>query len=148
MIEISRVDHIGVRVRDLDRAMRFYSLLGFKLHAKAANDAVAVVRNDNDVELNLVYNANADAGGKNILMDVGEKYAGYTHLALRVASIKAAIETLRANGIRITQGPVSFGRDGHVSVFLRDPDLNVVELRGRDEDLSSIGGVVEYVPEN
>jgi len=102
MIEISRVDHIGVRVRDLDRAMRFYSLLGFKLHAKAANDAVAVVRNDNDVELNLVYNANADAGGKNILMDVGEKYAGYTHLALRVASIKAAIETLRANGIRIT----------------------------------------------
>ena len=148
MIEISRVDHIGVRVRDLDRAMRFYSLLGFKLHAKAANDAVAVVRNDNDVELNLVYNANADAGGKNILMDVGEKYAGYTHVALRVASIKAAIEALRANGIRITQGPVSFGRDGHVSVFVRDPDLNVVDLRGRDEDLSSIGGVVEYVPEN
>jgi hypothetical protein len=24
----------------------------------------------------------------------------------------------------------------------------VVELRGRNEDLSSIGGVVEYVPEN
>lgn len=148
MIEISRVDHIGVRVRDLERALRFYRILGFELHAKAANDAVAVVKNAHDVELNLVYNANADAGGKNILMDVGDKYAGYTHLALRVASIKAAIETLRAHNIRITQGPVSFGRDGHVSVFVRDPDLNVVELRGRNEDLSSIGGVVEYVPEN
>jgi hypothetical protein len=43
---------------------------------------------------------------------------------------------------------VSFGADGHVSVFVRDPDLNVVELRGRDEDLSSIGGVVEYRPQN
>ena len=106
------------------------------------------MRNARGVELNLVYNANADAGGKNILMDVGEKYPGYTHVALRVASIKAAIETLRANAIRITQGPVSFGADGHVSVFVRDPDLNVVELRGRDEDLSSIGGVVEYKPQN
>ena len=148
MIEVARVDHVGVRVRDLDRAMKFYALLGFTLHAKASNDAVAIVRNANDVELNLVYNANADAGGKNILIDVGEKYPGWTHLALRVSSIKATIEALRANDIRITQGPVSFGRDGHVSVFVRDPDLNVVELRGRDEDLSSIGGVVEYVPEN
>ncbi len=148
MIEVSRVDHVGVRVRDLERALRFYEILGFRLHAKAANDAVAVVRNERDVELNLVYNANADAGGKNVLMDVGEKYPGYTHLAFRVSSIKATIEALRAHGIRITQGPVSFGRDGHVSVFVRDPDLNVVELRGRNEDLSSIGGVVEYVPEN
>jgi lactoylglutathione lyase len=135
-IDIARVDHIGVRVRDLDRAMKFYGMLGFTLHAKATNDAVAVVKNEHDVELNLVYNANADAGGKNILMDVG------------VSSIKAAIVALRENGVRITQGPVAFGRDGHVSVFVRDPDLNVVELRGRDEDLSSIGGVTVYVPEN
>jgi lactoylglutathione lyase len=148
VIEVSRVDHVGVRVRDLERALRFYGLLGFELHAKAANDAVAIVRNAHDVELNLVYNANADAGAKNILMDVPDKYPGYTHLAFRVASIRATIEALREHGIRITQGPVSFGRDGHVSVFVRDPDMNVVELRGRDEDLSSIGGVVEYVPEN
>ncbi len=148
MIEIARVDHIGVRVRDLERALRFYKIFGFELHARATNDAVAIVRNEHGVELNLVYNANADAGGKNILMDVGEKYPGYTHVALRVSSIKAVIQTLREQNIRITQGPVSFGRDGHVSVFVRDPDLNVVELRGRDEDLSSIGGVVEYVPEN
>jgi lactoylglutathione lyase len=148
MIEIAAVDHIGIRVRDLERAMKFYALLGFALEHKAANDAVAVVRNAQGVELNLVYNANADGGGKNILMDVGDKYPGYTHVALRVTSIKATIEVLRAHNVRITQGPVSFGRDGHVSVFVRDPDLNVIELRGRNEDLSSIGGVVEYVPEN
>jgi lactoylglutathione lyase len=147
-IDIPRVDHIGIRVRDLERAMKFYAMLGFSLHAKASNDAVAIIRNAHGVEINLIYNANADAGGKNVLMDVGEKYPGYTHVALRVASIKAAIEALRENGVRITQGPVAFGADGHVSVFVRDPDLNVVELRGRDEDLSSIGGVAEYRPEN
>ena len=148
IIEIPAVDHIGIRVRDLERAMRFYAMLGFSLHAKATGDAVAIIRNAHGVEINLIYNANADAGGKNVLMDVGEKYPGYTHVALRVASIKAAIEALRENGVRITQGPVAFGADGHVSVFVRDPDLNVVELRGRNEDLSSIGGVVEYLPQN
>jgi lactoylglutathione lyase len=147
-IEIAAVDHIGVRVRDLERAMKFYGLFGFELHYKAGNDSVAVVKNAHGVELNLVYNANAGPEGKNILMDVGEKYPGYTHVALRVASIKAVIEVMREHGVRITQGPVSFGRDGHVSVFVRDPDMNVVELRGREEDLSSIGGVVEYVPLN
>ena len=148
VIDVPAVDHIGIRVRDLDSALKFYGMLGFRLEFKAANDAVAVVRNAHGVELNLVYNASTDNGGKNILMDAREKYPGYTHVALRVSSIKAAMQVLRENGVRITQGPVSFGRDGHVSVFVRDPDLNVVELRGREEDLSSIGGVVQYVPQN
>lgn len=147
-IDVSRIDHYGVRVRDLDRAMKFYAVLGFALEFRSANDAVAVVKNAHGVEINLVFNADADAGGKNVLMDVGEKYPGYTHVALRVASIKDAIVALREHKVAITQGPVSFGRDGHVSVFVRDPDLNVVELRGREEDLSSIGGVVEYLNQN
>jgi lactoylglutathione lyase len=147
-IDIRAVDHIGIRVKDLERAMAFYSLLGFKLDSKATNDAVAIVRNGAGVELNLVYNANAGDPAKNIQMDVSEKYPGYTHVALRVASIRDVILALREHGVRITQGPVSFGRDGHVSVFMRDPDMNVVELRGREEDLSSIGGVVQYINEN
>ena len=58
------------------------------------------------------------------------------------------METLAEHDIAITQGPVSFGDDGHVSLFLRDPDRNVIELRGRKEDLSSIGGIIEYIPQN
>ncbi|MEO8629389.1 MAG: hypothetical protein ABI612_15000, partial [Betaproteobacteria bacterium] len=89
----------------------------------------------------------ADSDGKNILMDVAEKYSGYTHIALRVSSIKATLEVLQQNMIRVTQGPVSFGQDGHVSVFIRDPDLTVIELRGRDEDLSALEAS-EYMPMN
>ncbi|MCZ6838763.1 MAG: VOC family protein [Alphaproteobacteria bacterium] len=147
-MDIEQVDHIGIRVAELDRAMSFYQVLGFKLVHEDTNDAVAIIKNSRDVEINLIYNANDDNGGDNILMDVANKYPGYTHVALRVSSIKAAMEALAENDIAITQGPVSFGLDGNVSLFVRDPDRNVVELRGREEDLSSIGGAVEYVPEN
>ena len=148
MIDIQTVDHIGIRVADLERAMKFYGLFGFVAEHRAQNDAVVVIRNPHQVELNLVYNANNDNGGNNILMDVGDKYPGYTHVAFRVGSIARAIVTLRENNIRITQGPVKFGRGGHVSVFLRDPDRNVIELRGREEDLSELGGVEVYEPRN
>jgi lactoylglutathione lyase len=148
MVDIQTVDHVGIRVADIERAMRFYSLFGFVLEHRAGNDAVVVMKNRHDVELNLIYNADDDNGGKNILMDVPRKYAGYTHVAFRVGSIADAITLLRENDITITQGPVSFGRDGHVSLFVRDPDRNVIELRGREEDLSKLGGVELYEPQN
>jgi hypothetical protein len=46
--------------------------------------------------------------------------------------------------VAITRGPVSFGESGQVSVFVRDPDHNVIELRGRDQDV--VEGVTRYVP--
>jgi len=117
-ITIERVDHIGIRVRDLKHAA--------------------------GVEINLIINANAGDAAKNILMDVGEKYPGFTHVALRVGSIPATIAALKGNDIPISDGPVKFGESGDVSVFIRDPDRNVIELRGRDQ--GPIEGVKQYVP--
>lgn len=148
MMKIETFDHVGIRVADLDRALAFYELFGFKMTHEAGDDPVAVVKNDANVELNLVFNASDDNDGDNILMDIDTKYPGYTHVAFRVSSIADSIRMLNENGIEITQGPVKFGRDGHVSVFLRDPDRNAIELRGREEDLSDLGGVEDYTNEN
>ena len=143
-ITIERVDHIGVRVRDLDHALAFYRVLGFSLAHRSKGDDVAIVRNEHGVELNLIFNANASDPAGNVLIDVPDKFPGYTHIALRVASIPATIAALRANDIAITQGPVSFGESGQVSVFVRDPDRNVIELRGREQGV--VEGVTRYVP--
>jgi len=143
-VAIERVTHIGIRVRDLDRALAFYGVLGFALSHRAQGDDVAIIRNPQGVEINLIFNANAGDPATNILMDVAEKYPGYTHVALYVASIPATIAALKANDIAITQGPVRFGEDGGVSVFIRDPDRNVIELRGPYQ--TEIEGVTRYVP--
>ena len=87
-IAIERVDHIGIRVRDLERALAFYRVLGFALAHRAVADDVAIVRNEHGVELNLIFNANAGDPDSNILMDVPDKFPGYTHMELRVASIR------------------------------------------------------------
>jgi catechol 2,3-dioxygenase-like lactoylglutathione lyase family enzyme len=78
-IPVQSVDHIGIRVRDLDRALQFYRLLGLNLSHRAEGDDVAIVRNESGVELNLIFNANAGERNTNVLMDAPGKYPGYTH---------------------------------------------------------------------
>jgi len=123
----------------LDRALAVYGVLGFELVRRAEGDDVAIIRNGHDLELNLRFNARGDPA-TNILMDVHEKFPGYTHITLRLASIPVTIAAPKANDIAITQGPVS----GHVSVFVRDPDRNVIELRRRNQ--GEVEGVTRYMP--
>ena len=147
MIAIEQFDHLGVRVTDEARALAFYEVLGFEVLHRAGFDAVTIIKNKQGVELNLIVNGTDKTGGKNILMDVPDKHPGYTHIAYRVADMKATIDAIKRAGIAITQGPATFG-DGHVSIFVRDPDRNVIELRARltDDDAQKIEGLVFYDP--
>jgi lactoylglutathione lyase len=133
MIEIEKVDHLGIRVMDVDHALAFYALLGFGDSYKVPDDDVTIIKNKHGVEINLITNGSNNNEGNNILMDVHEKYPGYTHVALRVTSVVETMKFLQAHNIPITGGPVDFG-DGNLSVFVRDPDRNVIELRGRGNE--------------
>lgn len=127
MIEIQAVDHIGIRVADRERAVAFYRQLGFEPVYEDEKDPVVIVRNSHGVEINFILNGRTPPEGKNVLMDVADKHPGYTHVAFRVESIDETVKRLGELGIEITEGPVRLG-DGS-SLFVRDPDRNVVELR-------------------
>ena len=72
-INIEKVDHIGIRVHDFDRALAFYQVLGFKLVIRVTFDPVAIIRNEHGVEINLILNADPGDPEKNVLMDLGDK---------------------------------------------------------------------------
>lgn len=126
-VDLTGVAHIGIRVFDLDRARAFYKKLGFEFVAGPIGpEPVAILSHPGGVEINLILNGSED-GGPNILMDVDAKHAGYTHVALSVDDLDAAMAALDAGGIAPSDGPVNFPT-GSRAIFLRDPDGNVIEL--------------------
>src|SRR5579862_5046939 len=95
-VPISGIAHIGIRVHDLERSLRFYALFGFtKTAGPLGDEPVAILHNDAGVEINLILNA-ASPGEPNVLMDVPEKHAGITHVALLCPDIMAAKVRLEA----------------------------------------------------
>ena len=123
---ITGVAHVGIRVRELSRSRAFYELLGFKfLVGPVGPEPVAILEHPSGIVINFILNASASET-ENILMDVPEKYSGYTHVALAVTDLDLAHEALLAGGIDISEGPIDF--PGARALFVRDPDGNVIEL--------------------
>jgi lactoylglutathione lyase len=91
-------------VHNLYRALDFYRVPDFSLLHRAVGDDVAIIRNEHDVEINLIFNANAGDPAANVLMDAPEKYPGYTHMALRVVSIPASASRATLKASRATEG--------------------------------------------
>ncbi len=126
MLTIESVNHIGIRIAQKSRSVAFYENLGFQLVQDAGFDQrrPIIMKHSSGIVLNLLGPATSSSG-KNILMDVDEKYPGYTHIALTVSSLDDAREFMKKNGIQIT-GSFSFGSMS--AIFIRDPDRNVIEL--------------------
>ena len=120
MKEISGINHVGIRVTDLETARKFYEQLGFKfIVGPIGPEPVAIMGH---------FILNADSGiNENILMDVPEKHPGYTHMSLDVTDLAAVEATLRKLQIEITEGPIIFP-DGGAMLFIRDQDKNVIEF--------------------
>jgi catechol 2,3-dioxygenase-like lactoylglutathione lyase family enzyme len=128
------LDHVVLRVRELERALAFYTgVLGCRevrriedlglvqLRAGAALiDLVPV-----DGPLGRAGGAPAGAEGRNV-----------DHIALRLERFDEAALRARLSAAGVEAGEVArrFGAEGYgPSMYVRDPDGNVVELKGPPE---------------
>ena len=127
MKEISGINHVGLRIRDLARSRAFYAVLGFEfIVGPIGPEPVAVMEHPSGVNINFILNASDDASADNILMDVSAKHTGYTHIALEISDRESVKQQLTKAGVSITE-TVELP-DGAVFFFIRDPDGNVIEF--------------------
>ena len=127
MKEITRINHVGIRVKDLAISRAFYEKLGFEfIVGPIGPEPVAIVEHPSGVNINFILNG-AEESDKNMLMDIPVKHTGYTHVALEVTDITSTQRQLENLGITITEGPITIP-DGATLIFIRDPDNNVIEF--------------------
>ncbi|MEX3008539.1 VOC family protein [Hoeflea sp. TYP-13] len=144
MLDMQNVDHIGIRISDRDTSVAFYRLLGFELIADGGFEQghPLVMVHPSGINFNLLGPADARKG-ENVLMDESAKYPGITHVAVKVASAEDTEAFVAANGIAIT-GRRDFR--GTKTIFIRDPDRNVLELVGPGPAVSEL--IKEHVEDN
>lgn len=127
MIEIQRINHIGLRVTSLEKSRSFYEKLGFIfLVGPIGPEPVAVMEHPSGVNINFILNSN-DKETLNILMDVEEKHTGFTHVALEINDLESVQNQLEKLKLPITGGPI-VTPEGAEFIFIRDPDDNVIEF--------------------
>jgi len=125
MKEITRINHVGLRVNDLEVTRSFYEKLGFLFIAGPIGpEPVAIMEHPSGININFILNGNSN-NTKNILMDIPEKHAGFTHIALEITNAKSAEKQIKSLGIKITE-KVEY--EGAQFFFIRDPDGNVIEF--------------------
>ena len=114
--------HTMVRVRDLDKSIAFYRLLGLEEIRRIDNDGgrftlvFLAPPGQPECPLELTYNWDGDDG-----LPSDSRHFG--HLAYEVDNIYDTCRMLSENGVVINRPP----RDGHMA-FVRSPDNVSVEL--------------------
>src|SRR5580704_820432 len=108
-----KIDHLGIAVRSLDRALEFYrDRLGLtvSLRETVANEKVNVAMLPlGEPRIELLEPVDADSVIGRFLEKRGE---GIHHVAIRVPDLAASVERLRASGARLLNEPRR-GAGGH-----------------------------------
>ncbi len=120
--EILGIDHVVLRVADLERAIAFYEgVLGAKVERRAEKIGLVQLRAGRSL-IDLIEAPEKEREGAN--MD---------HFALRIEPFDEAANRahLETHGIEAGEVKTRYGAEGDgPSLYIQDPDGNTVELNG------------------
>jgi catechol 2,3-dioxygenase len=124
MIRLKEIGHVLLRVLDLERSKRFYSLLGFRVleeDPEHGGTFMALEGQSHAIDLFPVKDR-----------EIAERQTpgvrGLGHLAFRVeseAALREAYTTLREHGVEITR---TIDHVSQKSIYFADPDGNTLEI--------------------
>ena len=117
-MELKRVDHVGIAVKNLDESVQFYESLGFKAtgYEVVAEQKVKVAFLPcGDSELELLESTEPDGP---IARFIEKNGPGIQHIAIRVDDIDKALEELKEKGVRLIDQTPRYGAGGARIAFV------------------------------
>ena len=125
---MTKIDHLGIAVNNIQAARAFYEALGLKVtheetveHEQVRTAMIPVA--DSRIEL-LEPTAEDSPVGK-FLRKRGE---GLHHVALHVEDIQSTLDALKTKGVRLTSEEVRVGAGGHLYFFVHPSSAGGVLL--------------------
>ncbi|MCY0869295.1 MAG: VOC family protein [Firmicutes bacterium] len=120
-LEIERIHHVSLAVRDLQRARAFYTgMLGLQEIDRPAFDTNGIWYRVGELQLHLTHSPQAET------LRCGDPLGTDGHFAVWVKSYRDAVQWLTDRGISYTAQPQSVA--GFAQIWLLDPDHNIIEL--------------------
>jgi lactoylglutathione lyase len=129
-MHVKKLLHTRMRVSDLDQTIQFYvNVLGLEVLERKTSprgSQLAFLKVPNSDEL-IELTSFPPSGPVNVQEDL-------VHLAFQVESLDDTIESLKAKGIKVTDGPTQTS-SGSRFIFIGAPDGYEVELIERPPDI-------------
>ncbi|MBS3969099.1 MAG: methylmalonyl-CoA epimerase [Clostridia bacterium] len=132
---ISKIDHIGVAVSNIDEAKKLYEeVFGLEVSGievvEEQKVKVAFIPTGNS-KIELLESTDPEGPVAKYLAKRGE---GIQHMALRVTNITEALEEVKSKGIRVIDEKPRYGAGGAKIAFLHPKDTNgvLIELCERE----------------
>lgn len=131
MIRIREIDHLVLRVTDLEAMLRFYcEVLGCRVEQRQEEIGLTQLRAGRSlIDLVTVNGTLGRQGGA----PPGPEGRNLDHLCLRVEPFDADAIRAHLSQIGVAPGEVAsrYGAEGEgPSIYVKDPEGNVVELKG------------------
>ena len=134
-MKVEHIDHIGIAVKEIEQAGKFYSdVLGLRVEGieNVADQKVNVAFIPiTDSEVELLESTESDGPIAKYIASRGE---GIQHIAFRVADINAALDELKGKGVRLIDETPRHGAGGAKIAFIHPKETNgvLVEICERD----------------
>jgi methylmalonyl-CoA/ethylmalonyl-CoA epimerase len=125
---MSYIDHLGIAVKSLAQAKKFYQQLGLDVMPEetvAAEKVRLAMVPVGESRIELLEPSSPDSTIAKFLEKRGE---GLHHVALHVNDLAGTVERLKASGTRLISDDIKIGAGGHLYVFVHPSSAGGVLL--------------------
>jgi methylmalonyl-CoA/ethylmalonyl-CoA epimerase len=125
---MSEIDHLGIAVKSLAQAKKFFETLGLSPMEDETVEAEKVRLSMVPLGESRIELLEPTSDDSPIAKFIAKRGEGLHHVALNVEDLSGTVERLKANGTRLISDEIKIGAGGHLYVFVHPSSAGGVLL--------------------